>query len=156
MKDLFLLSLIAQTGLMGVDEFHFHWKRNLPKWERWGHPVDTLSFLFPFSVLAFASPGTFTKWVYVLLSVLSCAVITKDEWIHQNHALPGEQWLHSVLFILHPVVLISAYLLWVGANSGVPFVYIWFSILAFLVYQLLFWNYYADRLFKKRFIHHQQ
>jgi len=28
---------------MGVDEFYFHRRRGLPRWERLAHPLDTMT-----------------------------------------------------------------------------------------------------------------
>ncbi len=42
----FLAVPFALQGLaILVDEFYFHRRRGLPIWERWGHPLDTLSLL---------------------------------------------------------------------------------------------------------------
>jgi hypothetical protein len=42
-------------------------------------------------------------------------LITKDEWVHADQCNAGEHWLHSVLFVVHPVVLITAGLMWADA-----------------------------------------
>jgi 2-polyprenyl-6-hydroxyphenyl methylase/3-demethylubiquinone-9 3-methyltransferase len=38
--------------------------------------------------------------------------VTKDEPAHSKYCSSGEHWLHAMLFILHPLVLLSAGLLW--------------------------------------------
>jgi len=148
MTALFGSALVLQTLALGIDEFYFHWQRNLPAWERWGHPIDTFFFLLALAVLSFASPEGPWIFTYLFLSALSCLVITKDEWVHREKASPSENWLHAILFILHPVVLFSAYFLWL--ESRINFKWIFSGIFVFWLYQLIFWNIYADRILKKR------
>ncbi len=41
-----LLAPLAVQGIaMAVDELHFHRRRGLGRWERLGHPLDTLTVL---------------------------------------------------------------------------------------------------------------
>jgi 2-polyprenyl-6-hydroxyphenyl methylase/3-demethylubiquinone-9 3-methyltransferase len=109
--------------------------------------------IFPWSWGAF-------QW-FLGLSIFSCLLITKDEWVHATHCSPTELWLHSILFILHPLALIATAVLWFSASSqqiqGDPFMPqsllpdpLWsatvllaqFGILtAFGIYQVLYWNY---------------
>lgn len=131
---------------MLIDEFYFHWKRNLPKWERWGHPVDTFFFLIPVSILSFCPPSEAWQITYILISVVSSIIITKDEWVHRERSPALEQWLHSILFMLHPVVLITGFFVW--SEAWAPFRLIWSAIFIFWIYQILFWNFYANRFFK--------
>lgn len=154
MKGFFLIALSLQAAVLLVDEFYFHWKRNLPRWERWGHPVDTAFFLLPLAILSFFSPQEGASKIYLILSIASCLVITKDEWIHREQASAGEQWLHSLLFILHPIVLFSGYFLW--QESRMNFQWVFFGVLIFWLYQIIFWNIYADRVFNQRFSSYQQ
>jgi hypothetical protein len=56
-----------------------------------------------------------------------------------------EHWLHSLLFILHPLVLIGAGLLWFSGNH-LPLIIGACSIGAFGVYQALYWNLLAPPL----------
>jgi hypothetical protein len=146
MSLLFWSSLILQTVLMVFDEFYFHHRRGLPKWERLGHPVDTFFFLIPLSILSFSQPSPTWRLVYTSLAIVSCLVITKDEWIHRTNSTAGEQWLHSVLFILHPTVLISAFFVW--TEAGANFIWVLSAVAGFWVYQLLFWNIYGNRILK--------
>ncbi len=44
LNSIFLFIPFAlQTCCMAVDEVHFHRQRGLPRWERLGHPLDTLT-----------------------------------------------------------------------------------------------------------------
>jgi hypothetical protein len=148
MKILFWASFSIQGILMVVDEFYFHWKRKLPKWERLGHPVDTFFYLIPLSILRFCESNTTWQITYIACAVVSSLVITKDEWVHREESPATEQWLHSLLFLLHPVVLITAFFVWSESQSQMHFQWVWALIFIFWIYQIIFWNFYADRILK--------
>lgn len=111
--DLILCLPFALQGvLMLVDEFVYHRRRGLGRWERLGHPIDTLAALL---CLALAARTGFTSQrlaVFIALGALSCLLITKDEFVHHRECTAGESWLHSLLFVLHPMVLLSAGTIW--------------------------------------------
>ncbi len=146
----FALQMLA----MGADEFHFHRKRGLPRWERIGHPLDTLTVLACLTWLLLKPADSFSIPVYVGLSIVSCLFITKDEGIHHRCCPAAEQWLHALLFILHPLVLLSAGLLWPAVHEPAPASRVLFdggdarSLLLgyvalaslFGLYQLVYWN----------------
>jgi hypothetical protein len=131
--------LALQALAMLFDEVYFHRRRGLPLWERVGHPLDTSSVLACFAVALFA-PWT-TRWlaVYVALSVFSCLFITKDEAIHAERCSAGEHWLHSVLFVLHPIVLAATALLWMRGLRALLLAQTGLT-LGFGAYQLVYWN----------------
>lgn len=136
------LALFAQAAVFFVDEFYFHRRRGLPKWERWGHPADTLTVIAALSVPAFFSPTDFNLRVFGVLGVLSCVFVTKDEWVHAAKCPPTEHWLHSVLFILHPVVFICVGFEWMGGFSGFPLMGLYFQLavlVAMALYQVGYW-----------------
>jgi hypothetical protein len=126
--------------LMSVDE-SFHRRRGLKPWERWGHPLDTLTVLV---VILFALTNEFNKfnlWIYGALSIFSTLFVTKDEWIHQQDCGPIEHWLHSLLFILHPLIFLVVYQFWSEGVFPNWFKFIPYLILSFGLYQLLYWNF---------------
>jgi len=136
----FALGVFALQGfLMAVDEFWFHRRRDLPRWERLGHPLDTLTVLIPIFLAVrfpFAAP-----WApaFVALALFSCVFVTKDEWVHARYSPPAEQWIHALLFILHPLLLMAVFLLWRAGHTG------WLVaqtcvVTAFLTWQILYWN----------------
>ncbi|MCX6988020.1 MAG: hypothetical protein NTZ52_00695 [Chlamydiae bacterium] len=154
-----LLIPFAIQGLMIIfDEWVYHLKRELPRWERIGHPIDTASFIvcLCFVQLVKFSPSALL-W-YILLAVISCLLITKDEFIHKHHCEASEHWVHAILFINHPLLLISIGLLWhavsstpspwflseAANNKGLITVFVQgqtlFTIL-FMLYQILYWNF---------------
>jgi hypothetical protein len=135
MKWLYL-PFIFQGICMLVDEFYFHHKRGLPRWERLGHPLDTLTVLAALGYLLLPSVNLN---VYLGLSIFSCVFITKDEFVHKEQCPASEQWLHSLLFVLHPILFLSAYLLW--QENDFSFLQIQTGIIfGFLFYQILRWS----------------
>jgi 2-polyprenyl-6-hydroxyphenyl methylase / 3-demethylubiquinone-9 3-methyltransferase len=102
--------LVVPLGLqalaMAVDEAYFHRRRGLPRWERIGHPLDTL---------------------------------TKDEAVHARLCTAGEQWLHAILFVLHPIVLAAFALLWRAGHTDILAVQL-ALVAGFGIYQVVYWN----------------
>lgn len=129
----FLLQMLC----MAADEFWFHRKRGLPRWERIGHPLDTLTVVVCLVWMLSVEPGTLTRGVYIALAVFSCLFVTKDEPVHRRYCSAAEQWLHAILFLLHPVVLAGAAFLWLER----PFLALICGLMVgFAVYQFIFWN----------------
>lgn len=157
MFSLILIPFIVQALAIGFDEYYFHIKRGLPLWERIGHPIDTFSvfscFLFvllvPYSAVAL-------KW-YIGISVFSCLMVTKDEWVHKHHCPGSEHWLHALLFINHPIILTSVGLIWAALSESAPsWIQQWLSqpeslhtmlvmqavsAALFFSYQVIYWNF---------------
>jgi hypothetical protein len=141
------LPLGLQAVCMLVDELHFHRARGLPRWERIGHPLDTLSVLACYGLALSLVPRTANLGFYVALAFLSCLLVTKDELVHAERCQPLEQWLHAVLFILHPIVLGVGALLWLSQERTL----LWLSAsltAAFGCYQALYWNVPWTKLFR--------
>jgi hypothetical protein len=131
------LALQALTTL--ADELHFHRRRGLARWERIGHPLDTLTVLACYAV-ALALPFTATSLrLYVALAAFSCLFVTKDEVVHAKYCEPFEHWVHSLLFVLHPIILASVGYLW--AREALALMRVsGFLTLAFGLYQTVYWN----------------
>lgn len=161
---LFYLLLIPFTlqGLaMFFDEFYYHRKRGLPLWEILGHPADTVCFLACFLFLKNSQASVENAYIYMLLTAISCLIVTKDELIHCKLCSIGEMWLHSVLFILHSLTLISAGVLWwfaqdLGVEAKIDQIFLiqCMVILAFMSYQILYWTipwkrFYYERISKR-------
>jgi hypothetical protein len=136
-----LAPFLVQGAVLAVDEFHFHRRRGLGPWERWGHPLDTASVLAPLA-LAIVAPfdRQSLEW-FAGLSVFSCLFVTKDEWIHRHQAGTVEHYLHALLFILHPLVFISAAVLWWsgGALERTLLLAQSAGLVVFLSYQFCWW-----------------
>ena len=123
-----------------VDEFYFHRKRGLPLWEIFGHPLDTLTVLICFLFIILADPNETNVKIYIALCFFSCLFITKDEFIHSVKCKPFENWLHSILFILHPIVFLSAGFFWKNQVYSI-FLKAQLSIVfIFMLYQVLYWR----------------
>ncbi len=141
MLALFVVPVALQGLAMLVDEAWFHHRRGLPRWERIGHPLDTLTIVLCLGWLLISSPDDSTAVaVYVGLAIFSTLFVTKDEWIHASACSAGEQWLHSLLFALHPIVLAAfAWTWWSGREDLLIAQLVVTS--AFLVYQVVYWNF---------------
>ena len=138
--------------IIGVDELYFHHKRTLPRWERIGHPLDTITVLACFCWVLFVAPTGLNISIYVGLSIFSCVFILKDEHVHHRECGAVERWLHDLLFTLHPLTLISAGLLWPALHNQ-AFVVVRYEgwersfmignvslIILFFFYQTIYWN----------------
>lgn len=145
MKALMLSAFLLQGLILFIDEFFFHRKRGLPLWEKVGHPLDSLSVVGCYAFLYFFDYSAATLIIYLLLAVFSCVLITKDEFIHTAQATAQENWLHSLLFILHPVPLIGAGLLWAAAAEKQTFALIGAFVFSFMLYQIGYWGFYAKK-----------
>jgi hypothetical protein len=137
---LLIAPFLAQAVAMLVDEQVFHRRRGLPRWERVGHPLDSLTVLASYAWLMAASPSRQNALVYAALAGFSSLFVTKDERLHAKLCSPGEQWLHALLFILHPVVLIVAGWLWWVGQLRIVILAELVLVSAFAIYQLLYWN----------------
>jgi 2-polyprenyl-6-hydroxyphenyl methylase/3-demethylubiquinone-9 3-methyltransferase len=137
---------IAVQGLaMLVDEGVFHRRRGLPRWERIGHPLDTLTIAACLGWLLATTPSTeHALAIYVALCVVSALFVTKDEAVHAKLCGAGEQWLHSILFVIHPIVLGTFAWLWWTGHRDVLVVQLAVTG-AFGVYQVVYWNVLRDR-----------
>jgi hypothetical protein len=143
------LPVVLQASAMLVDELYFHRQRGLPRWERIGHPIDTLSVLACYGLSLAMPPVQHNLALFAVLAVLSCLLVTKDEWIHTAHCKAAEQWLHSLLFVLHPIVLGVIALLWLRQERTL----LWLAAgttAAFGSYQALYWNLPWEKLLRSR------
>jgi len=135
-----LIPIVLQGISMVVDEGWFHRARGLSRWERIGHPLDTLTIAVCLGWLVATHPGQPAALpVYIGLGVFSMLFVIKDEAMHAAQCRPGEHWLHAILFALHPIVLVAfAYLWWIGM-VGLLVGQLGITI-AFLAYQVIYWN----------------
>lgn len=157
---MWILSLIPfalQALCMIFDEGYFHIRRGLPLWERIGHPIDTLSVLACMGFVLWVPFSKMALILYILLAAFSSLLVTKDEFVHKEHCPGAENWLHAVLFTLHPITLTSAGFIWPvvqGAEVSpwierlldqpeklFTFLVGQFAVMSlFFVYQIIFWN----------------
>lgn len=138
MQGLIVSIWILQGVAMFFDEFYFHHKRGLKKWESLGHPIDTLFFLLCFIYTLIASKESILG--FIILSFVSTIFITKDEFIHAKECDGAENWLHSMLFIIHPLSLIALYYAWQKGFENIILIQS-LIIFAFGLYQLIYWNF---------------
>ncbi len=152
-----VLPFALQAIVIVLDEGVFHVKRGLPKWERIGHPIDTFSVIICMAFVIFVPFSSKMLTLYVILSSLSTLLVTKDEFVHKDHCSKAENWLHALLFSLHPITLICAGFIWPVAQGVVvtPWIAHWLDnkealslflqgqlavMVLFMFYQIVFWN----------------
>jgi hypothetical protein len=153
MKYLIFIPFFLQALIIFIDEFYFHIKRGLPKWEKIGHPLDTFSVLALFIFAYFAPVNELNFKIFIGSSVFSCLFVTKDEWVHKDVCPKNEMWLHALLFLHHPVVLGCLMIIWgsysdffsfnLGLEKSLIKNFILSQILvigSFMTYQILYWN----------------
>jgi len=118
MSYLICIPFIIQAVASFFDEFYFHHKRGLGRWERIGHPIDSISVLICFLFAYFVpwSPSHFYE--YLAIAGFSCILVTKDEFVHIHQCAAGEAWLHAVLFVLHPIMLASVGVIWYFTHAA--------------------------------------
>jgi hypothetical protein len=130
-----------QGVLMLIDELRYHKERGLDTFEKWSHLVDACSVLFVMLFTIFFEPTSSSQLIFFALVALSALLITKDEKIHQRACSAGEQWLHSLLFLIHIPLLLSIGALWLVYPDS------WFLPLAaipvsvWIIYQIIYWNF---------------
>lgn len=151
-----------QAVVMMIDEFICHHKRGLPRWERLGHPLDTLSVLACFACVAFTRQTPQTLALFAGLSVFSALFVTKDEGVHTALCGAFEQWLHALLFVVHPLIFVTSGFIWAlrdgilsAADLGLEawqgaFLEVLLQgqvwvLGGFLIYQVVFWNFIYQR-----------
>ena len=133
--------------LIVFDEWAFHRKRMLPKWERIGHPLDTLSVVIALCIPAFFPYSPPLLKIFIGLAILSCLMVTKDEWVHKHHCVSAEHWVHALLFLNHPILLTGAGFLWA---SSLPWAAAFLRLqigcaFSFMLYQTIYWNFYHEK-----------
>lgn len=144
----FVVLAALQGAVILVDEFIFHHRRGLPRWERIGHPIDTALVLTCLLFISFAPHSFINEIIYYSLVVVSSICITKDEWVHRKFCTAEEMWLHAVLFILHPLMLVSAVFIWDTHPNYVLLATA--GIFVFFVYQVVYWNFIEYRLHERK------
>jgi hypothetical protein len=158
MRFISFLPFVLQALAIWIDEGYFHVRRGLPKWERLGHPIDTFSVLVCMGYTIFVPFSFSYLMLYIGLAGASCLLVTKDEFVHKAHCPASENWLHAILFTLHPITLASAGFIWpVSQGASVsPWIQSWLgepgplklflhiqcgAMALFMVYQIVFWNF---------------
>jgi hypothetical protein len=136
---LFVLVAALQGSLILLDEFIFHMRRGLPRWERIGHPVDTATVIACLLFLGFAEKTSPNELIYIAMATISCICVTKDEFVHFKICDAPEMWMHGVLFILHPLLLVVGYQAW--ANERTTILAVAAGVSVFFVWQVVYWNF---------------
>lgn len=151
-----LLPFFLQGLAMIVDELYFHRRRGLPRWERVGHPLDTLTVMACFGFILLTPFSYKALKIYAGLAVFSSLFITKDEFVHTRYCSAAEHWLHAFLFILHPAVLLVGAAVWplfhteeamlfrslhpASSLLRTAFIVQVGVVCGFFLYQVMYWN----------------
>lgn len=150
---LLVAPFILQVLCMSVDELYYHHRRTLPRWERLGHPLDTLTVVACFGWILMVPPSSQAISIYIGLALFSCLFVTKDEWVHFKYCSPGEHWMHALQFVFHTLVLLCAGMLWpaIHHQPSLFIAYEGFERMFFLgnlaltiifgLYQFFYWNF---------------
>lgn len=136
--------LILPFALQGIaiffDEFYFHYKRGLGLWEVIGHPLDTFFVLLTYLYISYFEYNKENLLIFLILSFFSSLLITKDEFVHTKLCDAKENWLHAILFILHPICFTSAGYMWIS-ETNLNFIRIQsLVVFIFMVYQIIYWG----------------
>lgn len=137
--NILYLPFMLQGVLMVIDEV-FHYKRGLGLWERLGHPLDTLTVFVPLAMVSLNDYSEAGQTVFISLGVFSCLFITKDEFIHTKECSFIENWLHSLLFILHPLIFVMTFILWKNHPEDQFIDFQPIIIGSFMLYQVFKWS----------------
>ncbi|MCB0416951.1 MAG: hypothetical protein KDD39_04830 [Bdellovibrionales bacterium] len=124
---------------MVIDDGIFHRRRGLTKFESFGHVADSLVFGTVLCIPAFAPADPHWLSLYLAGAVFSAVFITKDEWIHAESCRPMENWLHSLLFLNHPVLFFLTGSLWWQHEAEELRVALPFAVFGFSIYQWAAW-----------------
>ena len=84
MKIIILIPIILQGISFFIDEFYFHHKRGLPKWEVIGHPLDTLTVMSVYAFAALTTYSTTNLYIFLALGIFSSLFITEHFLIKEN------------------------------------------------------------------------
>jgi hypothetical protein len=155
---LILIPFLLQALITVLDELIFHVRRGLPRWERIGHPLDTATVLICMLFVLWIPFSRTSLMIYCALAIFSTLFVTKDEFVHKECCPWKEQWLHALLFTVHPVTLTAAGLIWpvVQQVEVSPWLAQWLhephylklflygqaiAMGVFLFYQIVYWNF---------------
>src|ERR1700722_5220389 len=103
MKYLLLLPLIVQAIVIFVDEFYFHFAPGQPRWERIGHPLDTVTVLAPVLWLLVSAPSERNLTIHTLAAVFSCCFVIKVELVHADRCAPAEHANQAAALALYMI-----------------------------------------------------
>lgn len=137
---LLYVPFILVTLLMGYDEV-LHKRRGLGPWEKLGHPIDTLTVFAPLSFITINEYSYHRLIIFIILGAFSCLVVTKDEFIHTQECEAIENWVHSMLFILHPMIFAASAIIWKYHPEDDFLTVQAIGVGVFMIYQVIRWSF---------------
>ena len=141
-----LIIMSLQVILFQLDEYYFHRNRKLSRKEIISAISDGFLYIIPLIIATFTRFQEGRREFYIALSAISCLSIIKNEFFYPALNVK-ERVLHSLLYVLHPILLYSFYLSWKG-NFFDTFPNFWIFQLLYVAigfktvtYQMIYWNY---------------
>ena len=132
--------------LLNIDEHIFHKKRGINKIELWNALFDMALFIAPIFIALFTKFSYWWEKVFIAFCMASCLSIAKNELFYKGLDVK-ERLVHSLLYVLHPVILYAYYISW-QTNYFDHHYYVWLTQLAFMLlgiqsitYRIIYWNY---------------
>ena len=143
-----LLPFLIHNTIMMIDEFYYHHKRILPRWEKLGHPADTVTYIFCLGLVLFLPHQRWTI-LYLCVALFSTLFVFKDMPIHAHYCSFGEKCLHGLMYFLHPLqlLILGVFHQQINIDSSdliffQKFLWVQFSLaLLTCVYQIVYWNF---------------
>lgn len=143
----FILTIMClQVILFHVDEYYFHRRRKLSRHEIISSLTDGAFYIIPLIIATFTRFSEIWKVAYIIMSAISCLSIVKNELFYPELKVK-EKLTHSLLYVIHPILLYSFYLSWKG-NFFDAYPNFWIFQLLYLAlgfktltYQVIYWNY---------------
>lgn len=142
------ISLITITHaiLFAYDEYILNKKRELSQGEINSALLDGVLFLGIVALTIFTTYTENLGIVFISLSFLSCISIIKNEFFYPVLEL-RERLVHSILYVLHPLILYAFYLSWemdfFNNNMSYWMLQLCYLALGFkaMCYHVIYWNF---------------
>ena len=132
--------------LYTLDEYILHRKRNLSQKEINNSIIDGVLFLVIVGLTIFTTYSEKLATVYIILSILSCLSIVKNEIFYED-ITTKERLVHALLYVFHPLILYAFFLSWQAdffiTNSSYWMMQLCYFAIGFKVmsYHIIYWNY---------------
>ncbi|MBS1985442.1 MAG: hypothetical protein JST16_14850 [Bdellovibrionales bacterium] len=106
-----LFIFAAHYALLILDETKNHSRRPIGRRERMGLILDALMLAWLASFVFFVKYSEGMAFVYGALALLTLLLVTRQE-LHVRECDRRERWMHSLLFISYPLVVITLAAFW--------------------------------------------
>jgi hypothetical protein len=144
------LTTFTHGILFFYDEYILHKRRSLSRNEINSALIDGVLFLVPVGLTLFTSFGPIMKYAYIVLGLMSCISVIKNEIFYPNLD-KVERLVHGGLYVLHPLILYAFFVSWESNFFATNLTYwmlqLCYFILCFkgITYHLIYWNYVHEK-----------